>query len=297
MSYSGAHKHPVLIGTLCGVAAAFCWGAGFVAAKHGVSVGMAPADLALHRFVWTGFVLTLFMARTGLADLGGIGWGRGIVLMLLGGPVQAFMAYKGYTLVPLGHGAVIQPGCAALFGPLLAAAILHEHLSGRRIFGAVVIVLGLVTFGIESITAIGSHGLGGDFLFVGAGMFWAGFGIALRRWSVSGMRAAMIVGALAFLIYTPLHGILFGYQHMIDVGLRENVLQAFAQGGLAGALPIYLFARAVMLLGAGRASTFPALVPIFTIALGFLLIGEVPTILQLAGLAVVLIGFRFALKA
>jgi drug/metabolite transporter (DMT)-like permease len=38
------------------------------------------------------------------------------------------------------------------------------------------------------------------------------------------------------------------------------------------------------------------LVPVFTVALGFPLIGEVPSYVQLAGLAVVLIGFRFTLK-
>jgi len=290
-------KRPLLVGKLSGIAASLCWAAGFVAAKHGISVGVAPADLALHRFVWTGFVLAILLARAGMSDLGGVGWKRGFVLMLLGGPVQAFMAYTGYTLVPLGHGAVIQPGCAALVGPVLASIVLSERLSAKRIFGCVVIVAGLVTFGVESLMTIGSHGVGGDLLFVGAGMFWAGFGIVLRLWSVGGPRAAMIVGALAFFIYTPLHALLFGYQNMIAVGLGENILQAFAQGGLAGVLPIFLFARAVMLLGGGRASTFPALVPVFTIALGVLLIGEVPTFIQVIGLAIVIIGFRFAVKA
>jgi drug/metabolite transporter (DMT)-like permease len=68
------------------------------------------------------------------------------------------------------------------------------------------------------------------------------------------------------------------------------------QGGLAGVMPIYLFAQAVMLLGAGRASLFTALVPVSSVILGVLLIGEIPTLAQLAGLAVVLIGFRLALR-
>ena len=40
----------VLIGALCGTAAAVGWAAGFVAAKHGVTIGFSPADLAFHRF-------------------------------------------------------------------------------------------------------------------------------------------------------------------------------------------------------------------------------------------------------
>lgn len=285
-----------LVGALCGIAAAMCWAIGFVAAKHGIAVGMTPADLALHRFVWTGAVLMLPLARDGLADLGGIGWGRGMIIMLLGGPIQAFMAYLGYTLVPLGHGAVIQPGCAALGGLILATLILHERPTPTRIFGGTAIIAGLLTFGAESAATIGSHGVGGDLLFVGAGMFWAAFGIVLRLWAIAGTRAAIVIGALSFLFYTPIHALIFGYRQMIAVGLAENILQGLVQGGLAGALGIYLFARAVSLLGAGRASTFPALVPVFTIALGVLLIGEVPSLLQLFGLAIVVLGFRLAMK-
>ena len=48
--------------------------------------------------------------------------------------------------------------------------------------------------------------------------------------------------------------------------------------------------------GAGRASTFPALVPIFGLILGFLTLGVVPTILQLIGLVIVVIGFRFVVR-
>jgi drug/metabolite transporter (DMT)-like permease len=68
------------------------------------------------------------------------------------------------------------------------------------------------------------------------------------------------------------------------------------QGLLAGALPIYLFARAVILLGAGRAATFPALVPGFGLIIGYLALGVVPSVPQFIGLVVVVIGFRFALR-
>jgi drug/metabolite transporter (DMT)-like permease len=57
-----------------------------------------------------------------------------------------------------------------------------------------------------------------------------------------------------------------------------------------------LFAHAITRLGGGRASTFPALVPIFSLIIGFLVLGVVPTAAQLIGLAIVLVGFRFMLK-
>lgn len=58
---------------MCGAGASMAWAAGFVAAKHGIAVGFAPADLALHRFFWSGLLLIPLVLREGLRDLGGIG--------------------------------------------------------------------------------------------------------------------------------------------------------------------------------------------------------------------------------
>jgi drug/metabolite transporter (DMT)-like permease len=69
------------------------------------------------------------------------------------------------------------------------------------------------------------------------------------------------------------------------------------QGVVAGPAATYLFVRTVALLGAGRAAVFPALVPPFVLFIGWLALGEVPTALQLAGLAIVLLGFRLAQRA
>jgi len=293
---AAASSSGILIGTLCGIGAALGWAAGFVAAKHGVAIGFAPADLAFHRFFWTGLLLMPLALRDGTVRLGGIGWGRGLVLAVLSGPVQAMLAYTGFTLVPLGHGTTIQPACAALFGLILATLVLGERPTRARIGGGVIIIVGLLAFGAESLTTIGSHGLGGDLLFAAAGLFWATFGTLLRLWRVPGTRAAAVVGTLSVVVFAPLYLLLFGYGGIAHMSLAENLLQIVVQGLFAGALPIYLFARAVVLLGAGRAATFPALVPGFSLIVGYLALGAVPTIPQLIGLVLVVIGFRFVVR-
>ena len=286
----------VLIGALCGAAASICWAAGFVAAKHGIAAGFAPADLALHRFFWSGLLLIPLVLRAGLRDLGGIGWGRGLVMSILSGPPQSMIAYTGFILVPLGHGTTIQPACAALSGLILASLVLHEKLTLQRVIGGATIIAGLLVFGAESLATIGGHGVGGDLLFATAGLFWATFGILLRYWHVSGTRAIAAVGALSILLFAPLHAVFVGYDGILRMGLTENLIQIAVQGVLAGILPIYLFARAVILLGAGRAATFPALVPVFALILGYFALGVVPSLAQLAGMLIVLVGFRFALR-
>ncbi|MGE0752038.1 MAG: DMT family transporter [Variibacter sp.] len=287
---------PTIVGVMCGTAAALSWATGFVAARHGVQIGLTPADLAFHRFFWASLILVPAMWRSGLADLGGVGWGRGFVIFLLAGPLQGFLSAAGFTLAPLGHGGVIQPGTAALFGLIFATLILREPLWARRIVGAAAILTGLMLLGAEAVTTIGTHGLGGDLLFFAAGVDWALFGTLLRLWNLRAQRAALAISALSLLIYVPLHAIFVGFRHMAEAGLLENVLQIVVQGGLAGPLSVHLFAQAVILLGAGRAAAFPAMVPPATLIIGALTLGEIPSAVQIAGLAVVVVGFRLTLQ-
>jgi len=286
----------LLVGTLCGIAAAFGWAAGFATAKHGINIGFTPADLAFHRFFWSGLLLTPLALRAGFFNLGGIGWGRSAVMTFVAGPPQALMAYTGFILVPLGHGTTIQPACAALAGLILATLVLGERPTSTRIIGGLTIIAGLIVFGVESLTTIGTHGVGGDLLFAAAGVFWATFGTVLRLWRVPGFAAANVVAALSIFVFAPLFVIFIGFDNMIRMGFAENLLQALVQGILAGALPIFLFARSVILLGAGRAATFPALVPGFALIIGYVALGIVPSIAQVIGLLIVVVGFRFVVK-
>ena len=101
------------------------------ATRHGLKVGFTPVDLLVHRYVWSGIAFLPLVLRAGIGDLCGIGWGRGLVLMVLGGPVMSLISYTGFLFVPLGHGSVIQPSCATLGGLLLAALLLKERIPPR----------------------------------------------------------------------------------------------------------------------------------------------------------------------
>src|SRR4029079_17747014 len=73
------------VGILCGIGAALFWAAGFVVVRHGINLGFTPADLTFHRCFWSGLLLLPLAWRDGLADLNGVGWGRGVLLTILGG--------------------------------------------------------------------------------------------------------------------------------------------------------------------------------------------------------------------
>jgi drug/metabolite transporter (DMT)-like permease len=182
-----------------------------------------------------------------------------------------------------------------LIGLVLAAVVLKERLTRYRVLGALIIVGGLAVIGGEAVTSIGMHGVAGDLLFVLAGTFFATFGMLLRLWRIDAIRATVVVSVLSLAVI-PLQWAFVGFERMIALGLWENLLQAAVQGILAGPGAIYLFTRSVVLLGASRAAVFPSLVPGFTLLVGYLALGEVPSIPQLLGFAIVLIGFRLTQK-
>ncbi|HVQ70995.1 MAG TPA: DMT family transporter [Bradyrhizobium sp.] len=284
---------PALLGVACGVGAALCWALGFVATRHGLKIGFTPPDLLMHRFLWSGIVFLPLVLRAGIGNLGGIGWGRGLVLMVLGGPVMSLISYTGFLFVPLGHGSVIQPSSATLGGLLLAAVFLRERVPATRVLGAVVIVGGLAVIGAESIGHIGSHGVLGDLLFVMTGLMFAVFGTLLRHWRVNAFSAATIISVLS-LALLPLYAASGGFARVAALGFGENALQALGQGILAGPAAMYLFVFSIQTIGVARAAVFPATVPALTILGGWLLLGEPPSGLQAAGLVTVLAGFYLA---
>jgi drug/metabolite transporter (DMT)-like permease len=287
---------PNLLGLACGAGAALFWALGFVAARHGIAAGLSPADIAVHRFLWAGLAFLPLIVRGGLADLDGVGWRKGVLLTFAGGPPLALFSYAGFLFVPLAHGGVIQPSCAALGGLALATLVLGEKLPAARALGAAVIVLGLAVIGGEALATIGTHGLIGDLSFVAAGLLFGTFGMLLRLWRLTPIRAVAITSVVS-LPLLPVYWLAIGFERMIALGLEDNLIQLVAQGIFAGAGATWLFTRSVVLLGAGRAALFPSLVPGFTLLIGFLALGEAPTLAQLAGFAVVMLGFWLTQKS
>ncbi|MBV8745997.1 MAG: DMT family transporter [Xanthobacteraceae bacterium] len=284
------------LGVICGTAAALFWAAGLAVARQGIDAGLAPVDLVFHRCIWAGLAFLPVVIANRAADLRIFGWGRGVVLTLCGGPILSAFSYSGFLGAPLGHGGVIQPSCAALGGLALATLVLKEPPLATRLVGAIVIVAGLAVIGFEALTNIGTHALLGDISFATAGFLFAVFGMLLKLWRIAPTRAVIVTGVLS-LVLIPVQWLIFGFERMIAAGFLENLLQVVFQGFLSGAASIFLFTRAVILLGAARAAVFPTLVPPFTLLIGYLVLGVVPTLFQLCGLVLVLTGFHLTQRA
>src|ERR1700753_2063724 len=122
-----AEAGSAFLGVACGVGAALGWALGFAATRHGLKAGLSPVDLLMHRYFWSGLAFLPVVLRSSRGNLCDIGWGRGLALMVLGGPVFSLISYAGFLFVPLGHGSVIQASWATVGGLFFAALLLGER--------------------------------------------------------------------------------------------------------------------------------------------------------------------------
>jgi len=282
-------------GLFCGCVMAVGASTSFAVARAGIVGGMTPADLILVRFLIAGLVLLPVLLRWGLPSLAGIGWRRGVVLLVTGGPLFALLQTGGYAFAPLAHGAVIAPAAVTILSTAIAAAFLHERLSRSHLIGAVLVIAGIVFISWHGlISATGNQTWIGDLMFFGSSILWAIFTVLVRHWRLDAVRAIAVVSVLSLVAMLPGYAITTGWQHFASLPTGALLLQAAIQGGLQGVVTIIAYSHAIRVLGVSRAVLFPAIVPAISVLIGIPIVGEIPDGMQVLGLALVTCGLLIA---
>jgi drug/metabolite transporter (DMT)-like permease len=110
------------------------------------------------------------------------------------------------------------------------------------------------------------------------------------RSEMPALRATAVVSVLSFVVATPAYLVWAGSAHLQALPFGLLAFQGLVQGGLQGAVTMVAYSQAVMLLGVSRAVLFPAIVPAVSVLLGIPIVGEIPSVLQVGGLALVTLG-------
>lgn len=281
---------PTQQGVGWGLVAVAIWGVYLAFARADVSAGVLPADLAFVRYAVAGAVMLPWLLRHSAGTMAGIGWRHAVVLSVLAGPLFILAGASGFLFAPLSHGAVVQPAAITVAGLALGALVLGDPLTRARVTGAAVIVAGLALVAGPGALSGGVRALAGDGLFALAGLMWAAFAVLSRRWGVSPLAATAVVSVLSAVVFAPVFLATRGADALLAQPVATLIQQILVQGLLSGVVAVFAFGRAVELLGAPRAATFPAMVPIVAILIGVPVTGEWPTLLQAAGLIVVTLG-------
>jgi len=192
--------------------------------------------------------------------------------------------------------ALLMLSLAPIVTLIASAAVGIERPTSRQIGGALISIAGagiLITRG--NLAGVFSQDLNaGDLWMLLAVVIWAAYSLLLRRRPAdlpsSVALAASIAAALAMMV--PLM-ILGTRSPVVALGSVPVLLSIAYIASFASAIAFLLWTYGVSQLGPARAGQFVNLMPIFGAALAFTLLGEVPTLPQIAGAALVLSGIAF----
>jgi drug/metabolite transporter (DMT)-like permease len=274
-------------GALYGLAAVSIWSGWIVVARLGLRTNLTPWDIAVLRFGVAGLLLLPYVFKRGLA-FDRLGW-VGLAAIILGGAGPVLLANSGLLFAPAAHAGALFPGVMPLMVALLAALILREAFTAAKKIGFALMLPGVVAIAWGSGGELGSPQNIGHGLFLGAGLAWAFYTVAMRKARLEGLHAAAISAVGSLVLYLPVF-VLIPAGKLATAPWNDIALQAFVQGVLTAILSLLLYGRAVSILGASSGAAFAALCPAMTALLGIPILGEWPTKIDWAAIAVISAG-------
>ncbi|WP_234050582.1 MULTISPECIES: DMT family transporter [unclassified Xanthobacter] len=263
-----------------------------VVSRMGFSTALTLPDIAALRFGIGGLILSPILMRHGL---NGLRLSEAVALAVLGGLGFALFAYAGFALAPAAHGAVLLHGTLSLTTAFLIFTFDGKAPSQGRSMSLAVIVSGIAAMAWDGFANASSSLLIGDACLLLASGCWSGYGLYVRRLGLPAIGAAAMVAVFSALMFLPIYVLLPG-KMLLKAQWPELLLQGAFQGILVGAISIFVYTRAVTLLGASRVSLFTATVPVITILAAFILLGEVPSAFSSIGVMLVTAGMLIALR-
>jgi drug/metabolite transporter (DMT)-like permease len=261
-------------GSLYGLAAVGIWASWIVAVRLGIKTSLKPWDIAAIRFGVAGLILLPYLLKKGFA-VNRLGWAGLAAIMVGGGAPMVLVSYGGLLFAPAAHAASLYTALIPLYVAILAAVVLGEAFTVSKRIGLVLIVTGVLGIVWLAGGAIGSRQNIGHAMFIGAGMLWAGYVVAMRKARLAGLHAAAIAAVGSLIAFVPVYAIIFG-TGLFNAPWHDLALQAFVHGILVAVISFVCIGRAVSILGASNGSAFAALAPAITAIVAIPLLGEWP---------------------
>jgi drug/metabolite transporter (DMT)-like permease len=276
---------------------ALFWAGAFVSGK--VSVAAVPPEIvAFLRFLVAAMAMLAIMA--GAKTWKQLDAAKGNIPLVLGLGASGIAAYnllffRGLHLSPASDGAMIIPTLNPLLTLFVAALILGEPLTARKLTGALISLVGqlLIFWTLVRAAAGDPARLTGDLYYVASALCWAIYTIlgrvAAKRFTpMASTTLGSVSGALMLLPFAL-------WQYPGSTGYTLPFWGHVAYMALGATVAgFFLWNRGLERLGASRAAVFMNLVPVFTLVLAALILGERPTLLQMTGMVVVLSGVFLA---
>lgn len=268
------------------------FGSNFAISRHGLLNGLNAHDMLALRFASAGLLLLPVFLRGGVLHgvrtCAGIGWTRGLILVVMSGFPMSFLMMQGLTLAPAAHGATIAPGTVTLIGIIGGVALFGTVLTRNLVIGVIAVLLGLGTLAYAGTVHAAPGVIWGDLCFLGVGLVWGGYPLMIQLWKIDGLKATAVVSVLS-LAYLPFYALF--YFRGFDVAPWWVILSnGLNQGLLNVIVGLWIWGWAAGVLGASVVGRFPPLIPVIGTFLAIPILGEIPGIIQIVGVALIVGG-------
>jgi len=276
--------------------AALFWSGNFVAGRA-LGGHIDPVTLNVLRWLIALALIAPFVWRSTTASLPVLRREWRLILALGATGIASF-----HTLVYLAlqsttaTSALLMLSLAPIVTLLASAAAGMEHPTNRQIGGALISIVGagvLITRG--NLTGILSQGFNvGDLWMLLAVVIWAAYSLLLRRRPADLPSSVALAASIAAALTMMVPVLILGAPTPVAALSSFPLLLSIAYIAIfASAIAFLFWTYGVSRLGPTRAGQFVNLMPIFGAGLAFSVLGEVPTLAQVAGAALVLSGIAF----
>ncbi|GAB5468864.1 MAG: DMT family transporter [Rhodospirillales bacterium] len=272
------------------------WTGWIIVSRHGVNQSLTIYDVTALRWGVGGLVILPFALRWGLS---GLSLRRAAVLLIFFGPPYALVVFTGFQYAPAAHAGVLMNGLLPFITLMIGAIMLGDRATRSRLFGVGLVLLGSILMGGDGLLLAPPGTWIGDLLFVATAILLACYMVAARAWAVTQRQALSAVLCGGLLVYLPVFLALPLPSVLKSLPLEawpwdEVLLQGGYQGLLVSIGGVTCFTLATRILGSATMAAFMAAVPAVTLLVAWPLLDEVPSVLAIAGVAVVTGGILFA---
>ena len=285
-------KRARLLASLGMLLCVLIFGANFAISRHALLNGLTAPDMLALRFVTAGLLLLpVFFAggvSTGLKTCGGLGWKRGLILTIMSGFPMSWLMMTGLTLSPAAHGATIGPGTVTVIGIIGSVVLFGAHLTRNLVLGVIAVLIGLGALAYAGSAHATSGVIWGDLCFLGVGLVWGSYPLLMQLWKADALKATAVVSVLS-MAYLPVYAIFF-FRGFDIAPWWVLALHAFNQGVLNIIVGLWIWGWAARVLGAAAVGRFPPLIPVTGTLLAIPVLGEIPELLQVAGITLIVGG-------
>lgn len=280
-------RRQLVLGCLAAFSVTLIWATWLVASRTGAKSPLTPFDLAALRYGVSAIValpIVLYYRPWRTMSVGRIA-----TVSFLLGPQYILAVFFAFEFAPAAHGGVFMNGALPAITLFISWVFLKDKPRTWQIVGVVLILSG-AGFSAADGSVIDQQGVWiGDVLFVVAAIFFAGYVVLGRLWSVSATQVLLCSSIVNGVYFVPLW-YFFLPSGIAETSTQQLLIQTLYQGLIPGLIGLLLVAYASRNAGPAVTASFMAAVPALGTLLGVAFLGEIPGFIGWLGLVVLTPG-------